>query len=332
MALRIAVCGVGERGRQWAAQIQASPRWDLVACADSDPEALAAAGDLGVPDDRLFPSLPGALDATPCDVVVTATPSALHEEPARQTIERGIAALVEKPFTHRLAGARALVELAESKRVPLVIGQNLRYTRAHRTVRRLMAEDAIGRVRMMTCHAYRLPEFRPRQSSEPRNALWDLAVHHFDAFRHTLGELSGVMAHTFADEGAPPDASVHALLAFESGARGTYSASYESSGHQYFGNGQEFYERITGERATLHVTHRWLTIAEGRRVRRVPRGKRTETEEAVLLGQVERALATGETPDASGRDNLGTVAVLEACARSAEQGRWVDPREVLAGG
>ena len=76
---------------------------------------------------------------------------------------------------------------------------------------------------------------------------------------------------------------------------------------------------------------RWLVLCpRGRLPRVVRRGARPVTEEVLLMRQVERALHDGEEPAASGRDNLRTVAVLEACARSAEEGRWVDPRELLA--
>ena len=53
------------------------------------------------------------------------------------------------------------------------------------------------------------------------------------------------------------------------------------------------------------------------------------TEERVLLRQMERALLHGEEPDSSGRDNLKTMAVLEACVRSSAERTWIDPQELL---
>jgi predicted dehydrogenase len=123
---------------------------------------------------------------------------------------------------------------------------------------------------------------------------------------------------------------VQALLAFASGARGFYSATYESSGHEYFERGQEFYQRFVGELATLHVFHRWLVLCErGKWPRLVRRGPRDVTEEGILLRQLERALLQGEEPESSGRDNLQTVAVMEACVRSATEERWINPQELL---
>jgi predicted dehydrogenase len=334
VALRIAIAGMGGRGREWAAEVQGSPERELVACADSDERALAAAASsLGVPDPACFPSLADALDAVRCDVAVVATSSDQHVRTAEEALSRGVGTIVEKPFAPSVAAASALVQLAEARGAPLVVGQNLRYTRGQRTAMRLVREGALGRVQMVVCQSYRGPELLPTRVHLQPIALWEHAVHHLDGLRHTVGELSGVMAESFAgtESGHPPGSSLHVMLAFEGGARGLYSATYESSGHEFFEKGQEFYERIVGDRATLHVVRRWLILCPRRRLPRpVRRGPRPITEEAILIGQVERALTRGEEPDASGRDNLGTVAALEACALSAEEGRWVDPRELVA--
>ena len=55
---------------------------------------------------------------------------------------------------------------------------------------------------------------------------------------------------------------MQALLTFDAGTRAVYSATYESSGHEFFERGQEFYARFVGERATLHVLQRWLFLCE----------------------------------------------------------------------
>lgn len=334
MALRIAIAGMGDRGRQWAREVQGSPERELVACADVDGRALeAAASELGLSDETCFESLAQALDARPCDLAVVATTANDHTGPCEDALSRGVGALVEKPFAPSLAAATALVELAEQRGVPLVVGQNYRYTRAQRTVRRLLRQGALGRVRIVVCQTYRVPDLVPKRVAVPPLALWEHAVHYLDALRHSVGEFTGIMAESFggSEPGTPPGSSLHLMLAFEGGARGLYSATYESSGHEYFERGQEFYERVVGDRATLHVIQRWLVLcARGKLPRIVRRGPRPVTEDALLIDQFDRAVRHGEEPDASGRDNLRTVAALEACARSAEERRWVDPRELLA--
>ncbi len=120
------------------------------------------------------------------------------------------------------------------------------------------------------------------------------------------------------------------LLSLENETRAVYSSTYESSGHEFFERGQEFYIRFVGQRATLHVFQRWLMLCEnGKLPRLVRRGPRAFTEERILLDQLERALVAGEEPDSSGRDNLQTMAVVEACVRSASERRWINPQELL---
>jgi predicted dehydrogenase len=123
---------------------------------------------------------------------------------------------------------------------------------------------------------------------------------------------------------------MHIMLSFEDESRVLYSATYESSGHEFFEQGQEFYIRFVGERGTLHVFQRWLVLCEtGKLPRPVLRGPRKMTEERILLDQLARALVAGEEADTSGRDNLQTMAVVEACLQSAAERTWVNPQDLL---
>jgi predicted dehydrogenase len=120
------------------------------------------------------------------------------------------------------------------------------------------------------------------------------------------------------------------MLELEEGTRALYSATYDSSGHEFFEGGQEFYARFVGEKGTLHVFHRWLVLcAKGKLPRLIRRGGRKVSEEQILLAQLEKNMTSGEESDSSGRDNLQTMAVVEACIRSATEQRWVNPQELL---
>jgi predicted dehydrogenase len=80
------------------------------------------------------------------------------------------------------------------------------------------------------------------------------------------------------------------------------------------------------------VLQRWLMLCEtGKLPRLVRRGPRKVSEERILLDQLERAIRDGEESPASGRDNLQTMATVEACLRSAAERAWVNPQELLDG-
>ncbi|HEY6187718.1 MAG TPA: Gfo/Idh/MocA family oxidoreductase [Pyrinomonadaceae bacterium] len=337
MAIRVGVVGMGARGRDWVREIRADNAYELTACVDASEETLRqAASNLQLPQAQCFNDLAEALERRPCDAVIVATSAASHPEPCELALTRGVSVMVEKPFTLCLKDAARLVALAEQKRIPLVVAQNYRYMRAHRTVRRLIDEGVLGRVGMVTCQYYRVPhEMTPSLAALPHSVLWGMGVHHIDALRYVLGqEVTGVMARSFTLEWTelPRGASLQTLLTFDGGTQASYTATYESSGHEFFERGQEFYQRVIGERATLHVFQRWLILCErGKWPRLIGRGPRPLSEESILLRQLERAHLRVEEPESSGRDNLKTVAVLEAIVRSSGDGGWVNPQELLDG-
>ena len=334
MAFKVIVVGLGGRGREWAREVAADPGFELAAGVEVEESARRAAAEALPGGARLFKTLGEALSQAESDAVVVVTPADRHVEACEAAVGAGRAVLVEKPFTTKLSEAVKLVRLAEAARVPLVVAQNYRYMRSFRTVRRLVREGALGRVGHILCQYWRVPhEMAGWLARLEHSVMWGMGVHHLDALRHALGaRVTNVLAESFTTEGGclPPGASLRVLLDFEDGARATYAASYESSGHEYFERGQEFYLRLAGERATLHVFHRWLVLCErGRWPRLVGRGRRELSEERVLLGQLARALEGKGEPDSSGRDNLQTMAVVEACLRSSDERRWVNPQELL---
>lgn len=337
MAFRVIVAGAGGvRGRDWLRELKSAERFELAACVDTDEDALRkAAASHSFPPAHCFLNLYEALQAVPCDAVIIATPAGLHTEACETAIGSGRACLVEKPFTTNLHDAVRLVQLSEEKRVTLLVAQNYRYMRAFRAARRLIEDGALGRVGLVTCQYFKVPHEMVASLSELKHSvLWGMGVHHLDALRYVLNEkVSVVSAESFTLPWGelPEGASMRVMLQMEGGARCFYSATYESSGHEFFERGQEFYARFTGERATLHVFHRWLVLCERKCLPRfIRRGRRLMSEEQVLLGQLGSALNdSAYEPEVSGRDNLQTMALVEAVLRSAAERRWINAQELL---
>ena len=335
MAIKVIVVGVGPRGQDWLREIQKASTYELVACVDVDPSLIRELSSKGiVTSKQCFTGLAEALDQTKCDAVIVATSPGDHAAPCELALSRGVAVMVEKPFTFSLSEAVHLVTLAEQKRVPLIVTQNYRYMRSFRTARRLISDGVLGPVGMVVCQYFRVPHAMSRSHAQLTNSvLWGAGIHHLDALRYTLNQrVTGILAESFTMPYGelPQGGSMQMLLSLENHTRAVYSSTYESSGHEFFERGQEFYLRYVGQRATLHVFQRWLILCQGGKLPRpVRRGPRNTTEEKILLDQLERALVEGEQPDSSGRDNLQTMAVVEACLRSASERRWINPQELL---
>lgn len=307
-----------------------------MACVDVDETALASTTrTYRIPSSACYSSLEEALDDNiECQAVLVVTPAEQHFRDCQTALSRGKAVLVEKPFTTSLVDANGLVQLSEMKRVPLLVAQNYRHLRAYRSVRRLISEGRLGRIGMVVLQYYRVPhEMSLAMARTTQSVMWGMAVHHMDAMRYVLNtEVNNVLSDDFtlSWSSLPKGASMRTMLSFENGARAFYTATYESSGHEFFERGQEFYARFVGELATLHVFQRWLLLCEkGKLPRFVRRGPRNMTEEQVLLNQFEGAILRNEETDTSGRDNLGTMAIVEACLRSATENKWVNPQELL---
>jgi predicted dehydrogenase len=334
MAIRVVVAGMGPRGQDWLREIQTDPGYELAACVDIDQAILNQASSRGVSSNKCFTKLGEALEQNKCDAVIVATSAGDHVEPCELALARGLPVMVEKPFTLRLSEAVKLVSLAAQTGAPLLVAQNFRYMRSFRTARRLIAEGKLGPVGIVVCQYYRVPHSMADSLARLTNSvLWGVGIHHLDALRYILSKrVTGVLAESFTSPWGklPRGGSIQAMLSFEDETRALYSATYESSGHEFFERGQEFYLRLVGERATLHVFQRWLILCEtGKLPRPVRRGPRKVSEERILLDQFQRAILDGEVPPSSGRDNLQTMATVEDCVLSADERTWVNPQELL---
>lgn len=334
MALRVVVVGLGRRGQDWLREIENAPGFELAAVVDVDPLVLRETSAKGALPSQYFADLSAALDQNKCDAVIVATSVDSHVGPCELALARGLAVMVEKPFTLNLHEAKQLVTLAEQKNAPLIVAQNYRYMRSFRTSRRLIAEGALGRVGMVVCQYYRVPHAIPASvSSLDNSVLWEVGIHHLDALRYVLNKrVTRVLTESIKLPWGtlPRGGTIHSMLSFADETQALYSATYESTGHEFFEGGQEFYLRFVGEQATLHVFQRWLILCEkGKLPRLVRRGPRKVSEERILLDQLERALLHGEAPDSSGLDNLQTMAIVEACQRSAAEQTWINTEGLL---
>ncbi|HEX7060382.1 MAG TPA: Gfo/Idh/MocA family oxidoreductase [Woeseiaceae bacterium] len=121
--LATAVIGVGRQGRRHAQKLAALQGSRLVAVVDIDAaRAREVAGELGVTALSDCRELPGEVSAA-----IVATPTSTHYEVARSLLDAGIHVLIEKPMTTAMEHARALVEVANGRRLVLQVGHLERF-------------------------------------------------------------------------------------------------------------------------------------------------------------------------------------------------------------
>ena len=273
------------------------------------------------------------LDQNKCDAVIVATSVDSHVGPC-ELARAWSGGNGGKPFTLNLHEAKQLVTSRNKRAHRWSSRKTIVTCVPFAPARRLIAHRLLDESGMVVCQYYRvLMLFLPRSLVSTTACFGKSAYTTWMRSRYVLNKpVTRVLTESFKLPWGtlPRGGSIQSMLSFADETQALYSATYESTGHEFFERGQEFYLRFVGEHATLHVFQRWLILCEkGKLPRLVRRGPRKVSEERILLDQLERALLHGEEPDSSGRDNLQTVAIVEACQRSAAERTWINTQELL---
>ncbi len=144
------VVGAGTGGMLSARALLASPRFELVGVADTSAEALARLGADEFAEVAKFGSYQEMFAAVAADVVCVSTYAPTHLEIAKAAMDlpvKGI--LVEKPLGDSTAAGSEVVELARSRRVPLVVPHGLMARDAPLEVIAEVHKDAVGALRVV---------------------------------------------------------------------------------------------------------------------------------------------------------------------------------------
>lgn len=179
---RVALVGAGGMGQPWSKVVLAEPGAKLVAFIDpliGTERQSAWLSD--VPDVPRFTSL--AALSEKADAILVTTQSPAHAEVIRDGLERGYHVIVEKPFVTSLADAEALVPLAASKNLTLMVSQNYRYFPGARKLREIVDSGQYGAVAAVHCAFWCDWAGKPYQHVMRHVMGLEMAVHHFDLAR-----------------------------------------------------------------------------------------------------------------------------------------------------
>jgi len=340
--LRAVHVGVGLWGRSWAELIARSPGYRLVGVAEASTAGRAwAEQDLGVP---AFRDLGRAIRATGADVVVLASPPSTHRPLAELALAEGCHVISEKPLALDLADAAAIAAAAAVTGQKAMVAQNYRFRRQSRALRDLVRRGALGplvgvritcRRDLRTAHITR----RDWRGRMPHPYLLDMAIHHVDMLRMIAGrEVTEVDARGWRAPDSPfrHDPTVAALLTLDDGTPVSYAGTWAEPLSETSWNGD--WELVGAHgRATwsggvddaLRGTVRFGP--HGEPVQRLALPALPASDRAGVLAELRRSLAAGEEPETSVADNLRSLGLILAIARSTEERRPVRVAEVLEG-
>ncbi len=333
---RIILVGMGGMGRAWLQSVAADPRWQIVALAEVDDERLReAASIVRLPAEACFHSTDDALSAVPSEAVLVAVPMLEHYACIRSALLAGRHVLTEKPFVTDMGQARELVALAASRRLALGVTQNYRYEAPYRTLGEAIAGGLIGRVATISVRFHRQRPVRSYGVGEPAPFLFQQGVHFLDALRSMLcceGESAFASSLNPAWSPYRYPARWEGLITMENGVIVQLSGSYVGQGRQ---TPYAALWRVEGESGDLYVEEAGggqVKIArswnDGRDEESLPLQAVRPAQE-ILLEQFGEACDGGPAMPTSGRDNLGTLALIAALVASSESGQPQKVRSFL---
>lgn len=215
--VHVALVGYGYAGRVFHAPLIAAVQGLQLRGIVSSRAGAVQADWPGV---RVYDDLAGALRDRAIDLVVLATPNAVHASQAHAALDAGKHVVVDKPFTVTVAEAEAVVAHAERAGRVLSVFQNRRWDADFLTVRALIAEGALGEV---TYFESRFDRFRPvvrdrwRERDGPGSGLWyDLGPHLVDQALQLFGQPLAVTADlAIQREGGESCDYFHVVLRYE---------------------------------------------------------------------------------------------------------------------
>ncbi|UUL83099.1 oxidoreductase [Sphingomonas qomolangmaensis] len=176
--------GVGLVGYGLAAKVFHAPLVASVAglALRSVVSSDAAKVHADLPGMRVVPDLAAMLADASIDLVVIATPDALHAEQAIVALDAGRHVVVDKPFALTLTDAQAVVDAGDRAGRMVSVFHNRRWDADFVTLRRLIGEGVLGEVMQVESHFDR---FRPHVAERWREhagaGVWnDLGPHLID--------------------------------------------------------------------------------------------------------------------------------------------------------
>ena len=201
MEIRVGLIGYGLAGSAFHAPLitaTAGMRLAIVVTGNAEraEQALRAHPGVAIVDraERLWER------AGELDLVVVASPNVTHVPFARAALQVGLAVVVDKPLAATSAEGQALVDEARGRNLLFSVFQNRRWDGDFLTLRRLLAEGALGDVHRFES---RFERWRPtpkkgwRESADPAEAggtLYDLGSHLIDQALVLWGPVARVYA------------------------------------------------------------------------------------------------------------------------------------------
>ena len=243
--------------------------------------------------------------------------------------------LAQKPVAFTLDEAIEMVRLCDEAGVKLGVNHNMRYDQSMRALKTLLDAATLGEPVVAEIVMNARPHWQEFIKPYGRIALLNMSIHHLDAFRFLFGDPERILvsvrndpSHDFAHE----DGMAFYVLEYARRPAGDRPRQLLHVGrprHRVAGRGHRG-DREGDDRLARLPGRQPLDDRPGRRGPWTATGSSPRWDERWFpqafkgtMGQLMRALQEDAEPEISGRTTIGTMALVEAAYRSAQEGgRW----------
>ena len=343
---RIGAVGAGFIMRDCQLVAYRNAGFEVAALTSTDSDAAHKTAELrGIP--AVYATLDEMLKDTSIEIIDIAVPPHAQLDIIRQITAckhiRGI--LAQKPLAVNYEQAVETVRVCEQAGVCLAVNQNMRYDQSMRALKTLLTRGDLGRPVLATIEMRAIPHWQTWLQDYDRLTLLNMSIHHLDSFRYLFGDPESIYLSVAQD---PRTAFAHRdgitlyILEYASGMRacawddvwagparegaaadlyikwrveGTDGMAQGAIGWPHYPNAVPSTIEFT-TRGSVHMT--------------APQWKEVWFPDAFSgpMGELMDSIARKREPVIGGRDNLQTMALVEAGYRSLEQHRPVAINEV----
>ncbi len=334
--LRLGILGGGifARDAHLPALRALADTFEVVAIFSRSPEKAAALAATLPHKAATYTDSAALLARDDIDAVDIVLPISVQPAVIEAALKAGKHVISEKPIAPDVATGQQLLQAAaklthESGRV-WMIAENYRYEEAYRVAGQIIRRGDIGKPIQFSWvtsaavnpqNKYYHTAWR-RDNSFPGGFILDGGVHNIAAMRTMMGEVESVSAFvTQIREDLPPADTLSSTLRFESGAFGSFTATF--AGEATWDN----YAHVIGDRGALRVNYKQLEVTvDGKTSTQSFEGNAIQAELADFARAIQQGGAVRSTP----QDALQDVAIIEAMLESARTACAVKPQRITS--
>jgi predicted dehydrogenase len=281
------------------------------------------------------------------EILDIAVPPDVQLEVVRRAVTqkhiRGI--LCQKPIAMSLKETREIVELGKKAAIPIAVNSNMRYDQSMRALKYALDGGYLGKPVLATIEMRAIPHWQEFLRKYPALEIYSMGIHHIDIFRCLFGDpekitalcrtdprtafkhedgivqftyqyRDGLMATSLDDVWAWPNEPCEKDIYIKWRVEGLDGMATGTIGWPVYPERQPSTLALTSKKTSGWVKPRWDLVW-------------FPDAFAGTMAGLLRAVESDTEPEISARDNIKTIACVEACYVSIREGRTVTLKEIL---